>query len=51
MHFDAHNEMQNRFKRKLALTIDRLVRMEEDLSSALNSVSLEPKDNKMDPFG
>lgn len=50
MHFDAH-EMQNRFKRKRALTIDRLARMEEDLSSALNSVSLEPTDIKLDTFG
>jgi len=43
MHFDAEqvNEMCS----------DRLAKMEEDLSRALNSVTLKPKDSKMDTFG
>lgn len=51
MYFDAH-EMQSRFLRNTCdRMFDRLERMEEDLSQALNSVSLEQKDSKMDTFG
>ncbi len=51
MNIDAH-EMQSRFLRKAcARMFDRMERMEDDLSQALNSVSLEQKDSKMDTFG